>query len=159
MFIICLLLWILFNGKITLEIVVFGMAVSAVCYALSCALLGFSYEKDKAFVKKLPGIFKLLGTLICEVVKANIAVIRMVYSKKQPRPEFTSFDAPLETTGARVALADCITLTPGTITMDIAEEEGKTYYYVHWIDVKATGEEAGEAIKGKLERGVRRVFR
>ena len=130
MFIICLLLWILFNGKITLEIVVFGMAVSAVCYALSCALLGFSYEKDKAFVKKLPGIFKLLGTLICEVVKANIAVIRMVYSKKQPRPEFTSFDAPLETTGARVALADCITLTPGTITGQL----NGGHYTVHCLD-------------------------
>ena len=135
MFIICLLLWILFNGKITLEIVIFGMAVSAVCYALSCALLGFSYEKDKAFVKKLPGIFKLLGTLICEVVKANIAVIRMVYSKKQPRPEFTSFDAPLETTGARVALADCITLTPGTITGQL----NGGHYTVHCLDESMAG--------------------
>ena len=135
MFIICLLLWILFNGKITLEIVVFGMAVSAVCHALSCALLGFSYEKDKAFVKKLPGIFKLLGTLICEVVKANIAVIRMVYSKKQPRPEFTSFDAPLETTGARVALADCITLTPGTITGQL----NGGHYTVHCLDESMAG--------------------
>ena len=57
-----------------------------------------------------------------------------------------------------VACIDFATLTPGTITLDIAEEEGQTYYYIHWIDVKATGEEAGEAIKGKLEKGLKGVW-
>ena len=57
-------------------------------------------------------------------------------------------------------LANSITLTPGTITMDIAEEEGQTYYYIHWIDVAtADAKEAGEAIKGTLEKAVGRIFK
>ncbi|MBO6093766.1 MAG: Na+/H+ antiporter subunit E, partial [Oscillospiraceae bacterium] len=45
------------------------------------------------------------------------------------------------------------------ITMDVAEENGQNYLYIHWIDVAAeSGEAAGEAIKGSLEKGTRRVF-
>ena len=41
----------------------------------------------------------------------------------------------------------------------VAEEDGKNFLYVHWIDVTAeSGEQAGEAIKGALEKGTRRVF-
>ena len=47
----------------------------------------------------------------------------------------------------------------GTITMEITEEAGQTYYYVHWIDVaKPSGKEAGDAIKGTLEKWLRRVW-
>ena len=43
--------------------------------------------------------------------------------------------------------------------MEITEEEGQTYYYVHWIDVqKPSGKEAGDAIKGTLEKWLRRVW-
>ena len=46
------------------------------------------------------------------------------------------------------------------IYLDIAEDsDGKTWYYIHWIDVStAEPEAAGEAIKGRLERGLRRVW-
>jgi len=57
-------------------------------------------------------------------------------------------------------LANSITLTPGTITMEVTEEADQTYYYIHWVDVTAeSGEAAGEAIKGNLERGVGRIFK
>lgn len=130
MFIICLLLWIVFNGRITLEILLFGLVISGAVYAMSCALLGFSVEKDKAFVRRLPGIAKLLWTLLVEIVKANIAVLGFVYGKKKPVSEFISFQPPLRSTGARAALADCITLTPGTITGEL--ENGQ--YTVHCLD-------------------------
>ena len=56
-------------------------------------------------------------------------------------------------------LANSITLTPGTITMDIAEQDGKSYYYIHWIDVAETDrEKAGEIIKGRMEKWVRRIW-
>ena len=95
-----------------------------------------------------------------ELAKANIDVAKRAFSPACPvNPGFVKVPADVKTEYGRSMLANSITLTPGTITMDIAEEEGKTYYYIHWIDVKATGEEAGEAIKGKLEKGVRRVFK
>ena len=130
MFLLCLLLWILFNGRFTLEIFLFGIVVSAAVYAVSCALLGFSFEKDRAFIRRIPGIFRLLILLLKEVVKANLAVTGMIYSGKKPDPCFTSFRPSLKTAGARVALADCITLTPGNITGRL--EDGQ--YTVHCLD-------------------------
>ena len=130
MFVICLCLWILFNGRFTVEILLFGIVISAAVYAMACALLGFSIEQDKKFGRKLPGIAKLLAILVAEIVKANLDVIRRVYSGKAPESCYAEFTAPLKSTGARVALADCITLTPGTITGEL--EDGK--YVIHCLD-------------------------
>lgn len=130
MFIVCLLLWIVFNGKITLEILIFGLVISAAIYAMSCALLGFSVKKDAAFIRRLPGIAKLLVTLLIEIVKANIAVLAFVYGRKKPESEYVSFSPELKSIGAGAALADCITLTPGTITGELKNGE----YTVHCLD-------------------------
>ena len=65
-----------------------------------------------------------------EILKANLAVIRRVYGRKAPDPCLKTFAAPLDTAAARVALADSITLTPGTIT---AEQEGAVFT-VHCLD-------------------------
>ena len=58
-------------------------------------------------------------------------------------------------------LANCITLTPGTITMDIYEEDnGKNSMYIHWIDATTEDtEEASKIIKGRFEYFVRRLFK
>ena len=130
MFLICLLLWILFNGRFTLEIFLFGIAISAAVYAVSCTLLGFSFEKDRAFLCRIPGIIRLFALLLREIVRANLAVTGMIYSGKKPDPCYTSFRTPLKTNAARVALADCITLTPGTITGIL--EDGQ--FTVHCLD-------------------------
>ena len=45
------------------------------------------------------------------------------------------------------ALANSITLTPGTITMDFAEEDGQNYLYVHWIDQGQPGERRKEVLE------------
>ena len=43
--------------------------------------------------------------------------------------------------------------------MDVVEEDGQNYMYIHWIDVKTEDPvEAGNEIKGNLEKGTRRVF-
>ena len=58
-------------------------------------------------------------------------------------------------------VANSITLTPGTITMNVAEDEsGKNYYYIQWIDVaeKDRGK-AGEIIKGRMERAIARIWK
>ena len=61
--------------------------------------------------------------------------------------------------GVLTVLANSITLTPGTITMDIDERQGRTWYYIHWIDVQETDREAaGDAIKGRMEKWVRRIW-
>ena len=134
MFAICLLLWILFNGRITLEIVIFGVVISAAVFGLSCVLFNYSITREKALLTSLPDMLKLFWILLVEVGKANLAVLKLVYSKKKFEPAYIEFDAPLRSTAARVVLADCITLTPGTITGQL---EG-SHYTVHCLDRSMT---------------------
>ena len=44
--------------------------------------------------------------------------------------------------------------------MDIAEEDGKSYFYIHWIDVAETDrKKAGEVIKGRMEKWIGRIWK
>ena len=88
-----------------------------------------------------------LLNLMREIIVASLHVIRLILSPaRKPEPVLIEFDSGLPTEFQNVVLANSITLTPGTITLDIAEEDGKDYYYIHWIDVTApSGKEEARA--------------
>ena len=130
LFVLLFALWLILNGRITTEILLFGIGVSALCYGAACALTGFSVKKDIALVKLAGGAAKLLLLLFAEVVKANLAVIRLVWRRKKPESVVVAFDSPVVSSAARAALADSITLTPGTITAELSEG----VYTVHCLD-------------------------
>lgn len=131
MFIFYFLIWVLFNGRLTLEIALFGVAIAAAIYWFTCKFMGYSFQKDVQIVKKAGRIGRLLATLFVEIVKANWQVIGWVYNRKKPmEPAIVEFTADLEKTISQVALADCITLTPGTIT---GYQDGN-HFVVHCLD-------------------------
>ena len=69
--------------------------------------------------------------LVVEILKANGAVFRMIYSAKYNiEPAVVHFKTTLHSTFARVLLANSITLTPGTITVSLKDDE----YVVHCLD-------------------------
>ena len=130
MFILCFVLWMILNGRITWEIAGFGIAVSAAVSWAARRLTGVTLKKELTIFRRFPAVLAYAGYLLREIVRANFAVIRRVYGRKAPEPCLKTFDAPLDTAAARVALADSITLTPGTIT---AEQEGAVFT-VHCLD-------------------------
>ena len=72
------------------------------------------------------------------------------------RPGIVRMRTSLATDSARTALACAITLTPGTLTVDVT---GDGRFYVHWIDVGATtDEEAARHILGRFEWLIRRIL-
>lgn len=127
-FIFCLVLWIVLNGRITWEILLIGLVVSAAVSLWFRKMAGLPGEK--VFFRKIPGKIRLGGYLVAEIVRANLKVIRMVYGRKKPDSCLVSVSPPLRSGAARVALSDCITLTPGTITADL---EGDSLT-VHCLD-------------------------
>ena len=131
MFLVLFLLWVVFNGKINLEITLFGVVLSGAVYAFCCAFLDYSPKKELAAAKKLSSAFEYLWLVLCEIVKSNLALIRIVYSKKakEIKPQLVTFKTPLKG-AAKSVLADCITVTPGTITV---HSEGDTLT-VHALD-------------------------
>ncbi len=69
-----------------------------------------------------------------EIIKANIDVARIVLHPRLPiEPSIVKFKTTLKGDTAKVSLANSITLTPGTITMDII---GDTFY-VHALTREA----------------------
>ena len=144
MFLLLFCLWLAFNGQITLEIVIIGVGISAVLYFFCCHFMGFSIKKDMTIVRELPLIFVYIGNLIVEVIKATIATAKVIFSKGQPKPAIIKFHSGLKSSTARVLLANSITLTPGTITVDLTED----LYTIHCLDVSmADGIEESSFVK------------
>ena len=113
MYVVLFVLWVVFNGKLNWEIAIFGAVLSGAVYAFCCAFLGYSPRKDLAAAKKLAKAFGYLWLLICEILKSNCALIRMVYSPKakEIKPQLVTFKTPIKG-AAKSVLADCITVTP-----------------------------------------------
>lgn len=161
-FIVCFAFWVLLTWSFEIQELAAGAVVS-----LAVALFAgrfFIHEKSFWFfnpVKLVNLLIYVLFIFPVELVKANWDVAKRCYGGcKNVNPGIVKIPVDLESDYGQSMLANSITLTPGTITMDIAEEEGQTYYYVHWIDVTApSGKEAGDAIKATLEKGVGRIFK
>lgn len=146
MLLLFLILWIVFNGQFTLEILLLGLVISGVMYGFICKFLGYRPATDLWLLKKTGGILHYLYVLLCEIVKAAYAVIRVTFSSKyEVEPAIVRFRVDLHTTAARVLLANSITLTPGTITVSLEGDE----YVVHCLD-KSFGEGIDNSIFVKL---------
>lgn len=131
MFICFFALWIVLNGRWTTEIALFGLVFAAVAYAFAWKYMGYSPKVDAALVRRLPSAIRYGVVLLREIVKANLTVAGMILKQDfEPRPQLVQFDVPLLKNRHRVALANSITLTPGTITVDLHDN----HYLVHALD-------------------------
>lgn len=131
MYLFYFLVWVIFNGQITLEITIFGLVVAAVVYAFTCKFLDWSPAKDLILIKKGGRLLAYVGLLIWEIIKANMAMIRMTVAPDiEPDPVIVKIHTKLQSKTARVLLANSITLTPGTITVSLEDDE----LMVHCLD-------------------------
>lgn len=129
--VIFFLFWVILNGSLTVEIAVFGIAISIVVYFFCCRFLGYSIKKELRVYRKIGLIIGYPFLVLLEIFKANICVLRIIYRRKpKPEPVLIHFHVNLKTDAAKVALANSITLTPGTITVSLEENE----YCVHCLD-------------------------
>lgn len=131
MYIIFFLLWVIFNGQLTLEIAAFGIIISAAMYVFLCKFMNYSFRKDLVILKEVPFVVQYLFVLLWEIIKANMATIRFIMAgKNKNQPVLVSFQTSLRTRTAKTILANSITLTPGTITVSLEEDR----YVVHCLD-------------------------
>jgi multicomponent Na+:H+ antiporter subunit E len=81
---------------------------------------------------------------------------RVLHPKLPIEPGIVKVKTSLSTLTGRVALANSITLTPGTLTVDLTDDG---YLYVHWINVRAVDvEEATRKIVKRFEPILKEVF-
>ena len=106
------------------------------------------------FIRTFWFSFIYLFVLLYEMFLASFDVVYRVVTMKI-NPEVVMIKSDIKSDLGIVLLANSITLTPGTITIDI---EGQ-YLYVHWLYARKTHfEHAAELIKGRFEEWLKRIF-
>ena len=131
MLLLFFLVWVIFNGRLTLEIALFGVAVAGAVFAFVCKFMDYSLRKELCFYKRMPAFTRYLYCLIKEIITANLVVSRMILTRKeQMEPVIVHVHTDLKSETARVILANSITLTPGTITVSMTEDD----LLVHCLD-------------------------
>lgn len=153
MFILFFLIWVMFNGQFTAEIAAFGVVIAGVMYWFLCKFFNYKLRYDLFFWRKAPLLIRYLFTLLWEILKANLIVFKMIYSAEyELEPAVVCFKTDLRSTFARVLLANSITLTPGTITVTLTDNE----YRVHCLD-KELAEGISSSVFVELLRKIEEV--
>lgn len=160
-FILCFVTWIAFTLTFAAQEITAGLLVS-----LFASLIAgkFFVHEDALYLfnpSRIAGIIAYIPLFIKELIKANIDVAKRSLNPKLPiNPGIVKVPTEVTSEYGLAMLCNSITLTPGTISMDVVEEDGKNQIYIHWIDVQSKDpKEAGDMIKGSLESGVRRIWK
>ena len=131
MFLIFFLSWIIFNGQITTEILVFGVVIAAAVFWFVCKFMDYSLKKEWKLYRSIGFFLWYAIVLLKEIIKANLEIIPRIYTVEEAmEPVIVKFRVNLKTDLARVLLANSITLTPGTITVALEGNE----YTIHCLD-------------------------
>ena len=132
--IVLFVVWLMLNSSISTQIVISGVIVAVVISSIFKN--SFSLLTDvKLSIKTLIYIPIYFCVFIKELIFSNIDVALRVITPSLPiNPGIVKVKTKLKSKTGRLVLANSITLTPGTLTVDICEE----YLYIHWIDIKNT---------------------
>jgi multicomponent Na+:H+ antiporter subunit E len=148
-FVLLLALWLLLTYPPGIQELILGAAVALVVALLPTGASGVLRDL-KLTPRAFAAMFAFLFTFLVALVKANIDVAFRVLDPKLPiSPGIVRIRTRLTTPLARTLLANSITLTPGTITV---EADGDLFY-IHWISVHDDDIEATtQKIVGNFER-------
>jgi len=144
-----MLAWLLLNNSLKIEVIITGAIVSLILPWLFCGKCEvFTYLRltPKAMLYAVLFFF----TFLTELIKANFDMAYRVLSPSLPiNPGIVEVKTKLKSKIGRVILADSITLTPGTFTLDLKGDS----MFIHWVDVKSTDlEKNTQLIVNKFEK-------
>ncbi|NOZ55832.1 MAG: Na+/H+ antiporter subunit E [Calditrichaeota bacterium] len=148
-------IWIAFTSSLDPQELIVGFVfsfISAYFYSPHFNQAGLKNLSPK----KVWYLFVYLFVFFWEMVKANLDVAYRVLHPKMPiRPAIVEFRTRLKSNVGKLALANSITLTPGTLTVDVLDDR----FFIHWIWAPTDDEEqAYREIAAKFERYLREIY-
>lgn len=154
-FILSFIFWLLLTFNLALANIIVGLAASLIT-TLFFAKYFFSGVIKIIQPKRYLWLIIYLFIFLWECIKANFDVAYRVLHPNLPiRPGIIKFKTTLVSPLAKTVLANSITLTPGTMTVDSIGE----YMYIHWINVKGEREEEWyRHVAGRFEGFIKRIF-
>lgn len=156
-FILSFLVWVGMTSIRDIQEILAGLVVALLVTLLAGHFL-LTTEKQKHLFHRLLMAIIYFFKFLWEMVKANIHVAYLVVHPGVPiKPGIVRIKSNLTKDAAITVLTNSITLTPGTLTIDVNPETKDIY--VHWIDVETTDvDEATQKIGGKFEDRLTEVF-
>lgn len=155
LFILLIFVWLALTSTVNLQKLIVGVVVSLILsFALSKIYL--ELELPPFGIKRIFFFIIYIFVLLKEITKANFDVAYRVIHPKMPiKPGIVVIKTNLRTNIAKLFLANSITLTPGTFTLDIIGDK----LLIHWINVRADDiKKATEIIGGKFEKYLKEIF-
>ncbi|MBW2660609.1 MAG: Na+/H+ antiporter subunit E [Deltaproteobacteria bacterium] len=149
-FIIIFCFWLLLSGHYDL----FHISIGVLC----CGLVSY-VSHDLLFANPRAGdmrvivkrFFIYIPWLMYQIVMSNLHVVRLALGPRRLLdPKIMQFKTKLESDISMVTLANSITLTPGTITVDVKDG----IYYVHAVSKKV----AEDLMTGEMEDKIAHIF-
>jgi multicomponent Na+:H+ antiporter subunit E len=148
-FLLLMIFWVVFSGVFDAFHLTLGVICCALVALLSHDLLFKDLSGDKKLVKA--GRFIIyLPWLVYQVILANLHVAKLVLMPSGIKPQVVTIKTKLKSDLSMVTFANSITLTPGTITMDIIDGE----FYVHALSQQV----ADDLLSGEMEDRVAYVY-
>ncbi len=145
-----LLFWLVLNQALSLGQVLIGLVV-ATAGTLMLRTLAF----PAGGLRRLDAALRLLGRVVVDVVRSNLAVARIVLGQPALKPGFVDIPLELRSAYGLAALACIITATPGTLW--VALDEDRRCLRIHVLDL-IDEEQWIRTIKGRYERLLLEVF-
>ncbi len=155
LFLFLFLVWLCLTSSLRIQELLTGLVVSFIL-ALFCNKFYLDLGLPSLSLKRLVYLIVYIAVLFKEIVKANLDVAYRILHPKMPiKPGIVTIKTGLKQDIAKLFLANSITLTPGTFTLDILGDN----LVVHWINVKAEDiEEATKIIGEKFEKYLKVLF-
>lgn len=150
-----LLIWLIANGNLASDTVIAGVVICAVI-ALAFSAFARVYSVIRWSPVVIYHYLMYFGVFIIELTKANINVMWYVFSPRiDIKPGIVEIKTTLKSPIGRLALANSITLTPGTLVVDIKDDS----LFIHWINTSATDPVAAtEAISARFEKYLKVIY-
>ncbi len=149
------LTWPFADGKVDIQVLVAGLVVSIIAAILFHEILP---KEHLVFISPIRIFWLLiyLPVFFYYVMKANLDVVYRALHPKMPiNPGIVKIRTGLSTATGITALANSITLTPGTLTVDLTDDG---FLYIHWINVRSSDIEVATRLIGRrFEWFLRRI--
>lgn len=160
-FVIALVIWIVgawpfVDGKLDIQMFTAGVIASIIVALLFHKIL----PKEHLVFISPTRIFWFLvyvPVFFYYMIKANFDVVYRTLHPQMPiKPGIVKIKTRLKTESGITALANSITLTPGTLTVDLTDDG---FLYIHWINVKSDElEQATKFIAQRFEWFLMKIF-
>jgi multicomponent Na+:H+ antiporter subunit E len=155
LFILSLIFWLLLTFKLTVPNIIVGTVASIIC-SLFFGIFFITNVYKLLQPQRYFWFVVYLLVFLWECLKANLDVAYRVLHPAMPiRPGIVKVKTTLKSDLAKMLLANSITMTPGTISVDIIDDN----LYIHWIYIRSEDPEVYTGmITGAFEKYIKRII-